>query len=182
MIPVLDYYPHAITKNIDYNTLFPISRGVKASSSSSWQSTVIAQSLQRSWLESQGLSGEEVVFDSNAGDVAGPIPIIIALERVLSSETAQAEKASQRIVIAGDSEFLANGYIGMGANLALGSNIISWLSGYDDLIAVDIKNAPDTQLLLDDIEILLIGVGFFLVLPASLLATGFFIWFKRRKR
>ena len=70
----------------------------------------------------------------------------------------------------------------MGANLALGGNIINWLSGDDDLIAVDIKNAPDTQLQLNDIEILLIGVGFFLVLPAFLLATGFFIWFKRRKR
>ena len=181
MIPVLDYYPHAITKNIDYNTLFPISRGIKASSSSPWNSTIIAQSLARSWSESQGIS-DEIVFDSSAGDVAGPIPIVIALERMLTSESATPEKASQRIVVSGDSEFLANGYIGTGANLKLGLNIVNWLSGDDDLIAVEIKNAPDTQLQLTDLQTLFIGVGFFLVLPAGLLFTGFFIWFKRRKR
>ncbi len=181
MIPLLDYHAHAITNNIDYNTLFPISRGVKASNKPPWKSAIIAQSLERSWSESQGIS-DEIVFNTSAGDVAGPIPIVIALERVLSSESAMPVKASQRIVVAGDSEFLANGYIGTGANLKLGENIINWLSGDDDLIAIEIKNAPDTQLQLNDLQTLIIGAGFFLVLPAGLLFTGFFIWFKRRKR
>lgn len=181
MIPVLEYYPHAITKTISYNTLFPISRGIKTSDSSQWDSTIIAQSLGRSWSESQGLD-DEIVFDSSSGDIAGPIPIVIALERILTSDSAVPEKASQRIVVAGDSEFLANGYIGMGANLSLGENIANWLAGDDDLIAVEIKNAPDTQLQLNDTETLIIGTGFFLVLPAGLIFTGFFIWFKRRKR
>lgn len=181
MIPVLDYYPHAITKTLSYNTLFPISRGIKASTSSLWDYTIIAQSLERSWSESQGLDSE-IVFNSSSGDIPGPIPIVIALERILTSDSATPDKASQRIVVAGDSEFLANGYIGMGANLILGENIISWLVGDDDLIAVEIKNAPDTQLQLNDIEILIIAVGFFMVLPAGLLFTGFFIWYKRRQR
>ena len=181
IIPVLDYYPHAITKTLSYNTLFPISRGVVTLDESPWQSSIIAQSLDRSWAEIQELD-KEIVFDSSSGDIAGPLPIIIALERVLSSETAEAKKASQRVVVAGDSDFLANSYIGMGANLSLGENIVNWLSGDDDLIAIEIKNAPDTRLQLDDMEILLIGVGFFLVLPAGLLFTGFFIWFRRRKR
>jgi ABC-type uncharacterized transport system involved in gliding motility auxiliary subunit len=181
MIPVLDYHPHAITKTISYNTLFPISRGLKTSSLSQWDSTVIAQSLEQSWLETQEL-GEEIAFDSESGDIAGPVPIVMALERIITSESAAPVKASQRVVVSGDSEFLANGYIGMGANLTLGENIANWLVGDDDLIAIEIKNAPDTQLQLDDIEILFIGVGFFLLLPAGLVATGFLIWFKRRKR
>jgi ABC-type uncharacterized transport system involved in gliding motility auxiliary subunit len=181
MIPVLDYYPHAITKNIDYNTLFPISRGIKTSNNTGWTGTVIAQSLERSWSESGGMSAE-LVFDAEAGDVIGPIPIVTSLERILTSESAAPQKASQRIILTGDSEFLANGYIGTGANLKLGENIANWLTGDDDLIAVDVKNAPDTQLQLTDTQILLIGTGFFLALPAGLLFTGFFIWFRRRKR
>jgi ABC-type uncharacterized transport system involved in gliding motility auxiliary subunit len=181
MIPVLDYFPHAITKSISYNTLFPISRGVQTTDSTQWDSSVIAQSLDRSWSEAQEL-GEEIVFDSTSGDVAGPLPIVVALERILTSESATPDKASQRIVVTGDSDFLANSYIGMGANLTLGINIANWLTGDDDLIAVEIKNAPDTKLQLDDLEILFIGAGFFLVLPACLIFTGFFIWFKRRKR
>lgn len=61
-------------------------------------------------------------------------------------------------------------------------NIFNWLAGDDDMITVDIKSAPDTQLQLNDTEILFISVGFFLVLPGGLLITGFLIWFKRRKR
>jgi hypothetical protein len=180
MIPVLDYYAHAITKNLSYNTLFPISRGVMFEGNGEWHSTIIAQSLPQSWSETKALT-DEIVFDSKSGDIAGPLPIVIALERSLSSDSAQPGKASQRIIVAGDSDFLANSYIGVGANLTLGLNIIDWLGGDDDLIAIEIKNAPDTKLQLDDTEIMIIGLGFFIMLPATLLFIGLFIWFRRRK-
>jgi hypothetical protein len=184
MIPVLDYFPHAITRSLQYNTLFPISRGIETIDDS-WQATVIAQSLPESWSETAKLGGE-IAFEPEKGDVKGPIKIIIALERVLTAPADKPAdkptKATQRIVIAGDSDFLANSYIGAGANLQLGLNIIDWLSGDDDLIAVEPKNAPDTRLQLDDTETLIIGAGFFLVLPSALFAAGLIIWFKRRKR
>ncbi|MDH5387201.1 MAG: GldG family protein [Gammaproteobacteria bacterium] len=177
MIPVLDYYPHAITKNLSYNTLFPISRGITIGDDSDWQKTIIAQSLPQSWSESSDLV-DGIVFDSNSGDIAGPLPIVIALERTLTNNN----KSSQRIIITGDSDFLANSYVGIGANLTLGLSIIDWLNGDDDLISIEIKNAPDTNLQLDDTEIMVIGFGFFILLPFGLLLTGLLIWFKRRKR
>ncbi len=179
MIPVLDYHQHAITSKLAYNTLFPIARGIKQTDDN-WNSTVIAQSLARSWSEASELGGE-TAFNEDEGDINGPITLILALERVITAEQ-HANKATQRVVVAGDSDFIANSYIGAGANLSLGVNILSWLAGDDDLITVEIKNAPDLQLQLDDTEILLIGVGFFIVLPLGLLTTGFVIWFKRRKR
>lgn len=180
MIPVLDYFPHAITGSLKYNTLFPISRGIEQVDDT-WQATEIAQSLPQSWSETAMLGGE-IAYEPENGDVQGPVNIIMALERVLTADTETPAKASQRIVIAGDSDFLANSYIGAGANLQLGLNIINWLSGDDDLIAVEPKNAPDTQLKLDDTEILIIGAGFFLLLPSALFAAGLVIWFRRRKR
>ena len=181
MIPVLDYHSHAITKNLNYNTLFPISRGLMVKENNEWQNTIIAQSLTQSWSESRDLV-DGIVFNSSSGDIKGPLPIIVALERTLSNNHAAPNKASQRIIITGDSDFLASSYIGIGANLTLGLNIVDWLSGDDDLVSIEIKNAPDTQLLLDDTQILIIGVGFFVALPASLLFIGLFIWFRRRKR
>jgi ABC-type uncharacterized transport system involved in gliding motility auxiliary subunit len=184
MIPVLDYFPHPITQNLQYNTLFPISRGIEQVDNN-WQASAIAQSLPESWSETAQLGGE-IAFEPEKGDVKGPIKIIMALERVLTApmnnQGEKPAKASQRVVIAGDSDFLANSYIGAGANLQLGLNIINWLSGDDDLIAVEPKNAPDTKLQLDDTETLIIGAGFFLVLPSALFAAGLIIWFKRRKR
>lgn len=181
MIPVLDYYPHAITKNLSYNTLFPISRGIVIEDGGEWKKSIIAQSLPQSWSESKNLV-DGIVFDSNSGDIAGPLPIVVALERTLSGDNVDPVKSSQRIIIAGDSDFLANNYIGVGANLTLGLSIIDWLNGDDDLINIEIKNAPDTKLQLDDTEIMIIGFGFFILLPVGLLFTGLFIWFIRRKR
>lgn len=183
VIPVLDYYPHAITKNLSYNTLFPISRGIESIESADWHSSIIAQSLPQSWSEASGLK-KALVFDTPSGDIAGPIPIILALERNLAktNEDPSSTKPTQRIIVAGDSDFLANNYLGVGANLKLGTNIINWLTQDDKLIAIDTKGSTDTQLQLTDNAILLIGFGFLIALPAGLTITGFIIWFKRRRQ
>ena len=179
MIPVLDYVAHPVTENIRYNTLFPISRGVEQVGAQ-FDATVIAQSLQQSWSETSAL-GEEIVFEPDEGDTRGPVGIIMALERAVADEGG-AEKTTQRIIVAGDSDFLANSYVGAGANLSLGLNMFNWLAGDDDLLAIETRTAPDTRLQLDDTEILLIGVGFFIILPAGLALAGVVIWLRRRKR
>lgn len=183
VIPVLDYFQHAITKNINYNTLFPISRGVTGNDNSPWKTSIIAQSLPKSWSETDGLKSE-IIFDSDSGDIAGPISIILALEKILgdSSQANSVPGKTQRIVVAGDSDFLSNSYIGVGANLQLGLNIINWLTEDDTLIAIEPKPSNDTQLRLSDTATLLIGSGFLVILPIFLLTSGLIIWFKRRRR
>ena len=183
IIPVLEYYPHEITRNINYNTLFPMARGVQVDHSvqSDWHGSVLWRSFERSWSETSSL-GDEIVFSSEDGDIAGPVPLAVALEKVLPGEDEQQDKATQRVVVVGDSDFIANAYIGVGANLELANHVFNWLAGDDDLIAVDIKNAPDLQLRLDDLQVLLIGAGFLFVLPLALVITGGFIWYRRRRR
>jgi len=179
MIPVLDYLSHPVTENIQYNTLFPISRGIEQVDDQ-YNGTTIAKSLSQSWSETSALS-DEIVFEPDNGDTEGPIGIIVALERDISDRNLP-DRATQRIIVTGDSDFLANSYIGAGANLSLGLNMFNWLAGDDDLISIEQKRAPDTQLELDDTEIMLIGIGYFIVLPAGLIFTGAVIWLRRRKR
>lgn len=179
MIPVLDYHAHPVTEGIEYNTLFPISRGVEQIDEL-YNGSVIAQSLPQSWVETSAL-GSEIVFQAENGDTKGPISIILALEKMIADDS-NPDKAAQRIVVIGDSNFIANSYIGVGANLALGMNIFNWLVGDDDLIAIEPRRAPDTTLQLDDTEVLLIASGFFIVLPSVLILTGIVIWLRRRNR
>jgi ABC-type uncharacterized transport system involved in gliding motility auxiliary subunit len=188
VIPVLEYYSHPITTGIKYNTLFPLARGIDfvaqddKDTKPEWQHNELFRSFEKSWTETGDIS-KPIVFNSADGDVAGPITLSVALERKLApAEDKPASKASQRIVVIGDSDFLSNAYLGTGANLSLGMNIFNWLAGDDDLIAVEPKSAPDTRLQLNDSQVMLIGVGFFLAIPAVLLASGFTLWFKRRKR
>lgn len=186
IIPVLEYSPHKITEQIQYNTLFPTSRGINIKSplpdEFPWFSNALFASFEQSWSESSGISNE-IVFDSGTGDIAGPITLGVSLERDLDPDHKQGTasgKSTQRIVVVGDSDFLANSYIGSGANLSLGINMINWLAGDNALISIMPKGAPDTRLLLNDFEIAMIGLGFFIVIPLLLLVSGLSIWLKRR--
>ncbi len=178
IIPVTEYFPHIITNTIRYNTLFPLARGISPLTNeaaiNNWQAEALFSSFGQSWAETGSLS-ENIVFDSSTGDIAGPITIAVALHR-------RNNNASQRVVVIGDSDFLANTYIGSGANLNLGLNIFNWLIGDDDLISVEVKPSPDTKLELNDTQLAIIGFGFFLVMPLLLLLTGFGIWYKRKNK
>ena len=103
-------------------------------------------------------------------------------ERILAGKHSLPDKAGQRIVVLGDSDFIANSYIGAGANLGLALNIINWLAGDDDLIAIEPKSAPDLQLKLSDASTVIIGFGFFLIIPVVLVTAGLIIWYRRKKQ
>lgn len=184
IIPVTEYFPHNITNSIKYNTLFPLARGISPltneASVDNWQAFALFNSFGKSWTETGGLT-DEMAFSSADGDVAGPITIAVALTRQpATSETSNT--ATQRAVVIGDSDFLADSYIGAGANLNLGINIFNWLIGDDDLISVEVTPARDTRLELDDTQLMIIAFGFFLILPIALLIIGFRIWYIRKNR
>lgn len=183
IIPVTEYFPHIITNSIRYNTLFPMARGISPLTSEEtvnhWQLTALFNTSEKSWGESGGLT-EEMVFDSSAGDVAGPITIAVALQRI--TQNPSAHHASQRIVVMGDSDFLSDSYIGAGANLKLGLNIFNWLIGDDDLVSVEVQPSPDTKLELSDTQLIIIAFGFLIIIPLLLLFTGFRIWRQRKNK
>ena len=130
--------------------------------------------MDSSWSETAGFA-LDVEYNQDKGDQAGPHNLGIALQRSI-------EQHQQRIIIIGDSDFLANTYLGAGANLLLGINILNWLSENDSLINIASRPANDLQLTIGDTGILIIGLGFLVVLPLGLLGSGLFIWFKRRNR
>lgn len=86
------------------------------------------------------------------------------------------------MLVVGDGDFLSNAYLGNGANLDLGLNIVHWLTHDDELIAIRPRSAPDRTLELSKTAQLFIGFGFLFVIPGLLLTAGILIWLKRRKR
>jgi len=186
IIPVTGYFPHIITSNIRYNSLFPLARGIsplkEGSTVNHWQAQALFDSQGKSWTETGGIS-DEMTFRSEDGDIAGPVTIAVALQRTppANNETSVLP-STQRAVVIGDSDFLADGYIGAGANLDLGLNIFNWLIGDDSLVSIEIRPSPDTRLELSDTELMFIAFGFLLVIPLALLLTGFRIWYTRKRR
>ncbi|MDH5765517.1 MAG: GldG family protein [Gammaproteobacteria bacterium] len=175
IIPVISYGQHKITEEIRYNTLFPISSAIKFKDDSSWNTTPLLITLPGSWTETSGFS-LDVAFNPDKGDIQGPHTPGVALEKELDNDQ------QQRIVVIGDSDFLANTYIGAGANLSFTLNTLNWLNTDDRLMDINPVSAPDLTLELSKLETAAIGFGFMLILPIIFISTGIFIWLKRRNR
>lgn len=174
------HYPrHNITENIDAVCLFPQAHAIEYYGEDQWQKQTILISSEASWNETGEMKGE--IFNGDHDDeINGPLDLGISLSK--SHENELGESFTQRIAIIGDADFISNRYIGNGANLDVGLNLVNWLSHDDNLISISPRPAPDTRLDLSQTSQLVISFGFLLVLPALLFGNGMRIWLVRRKR
>jgi ABC-type uncharacterized transport system involved in gliding motility auxiliary subunit len=175
-IVVAEYPRHPVTEELTTLTLFPEAHAINMVNDK-WQSTPLLRSLGRSWSETGTMQGS-VSFDKEK-DIPGPLTIGMLLTR---DQGEGDNKHQQRVAVIGDGDFLANSFIGNGANQDLGSRLLNWLSNDDSFIKIPPRAAPDTKLTITPMLSLFIGAGFLLLIPALLLGSGFAIWWKRRKR
>ncbi len=166
------YGRHSVTRNFNMNTVFPFARQVSAGDDQGWRVANLVEVAQQGWVET-GKLDRSMKFDKNR-DTPGPVPIAIALTRPVNDR-------EQRIVVVGNGYFLANTFVGNGGNMDLGVNIMNWLAGDDNLIAVQPRSAKDPSLDLTAGPALAITVGFMAGLPLAFLAAGGVIWWRRRK-
>lgn len=176
-LPVISYKLHAITEKMQNFTLFFTASALDIKQSEHWLASPLLLSQKTSWSETQGFT-LDVEYQADKGDIQGPLIIGAALERSRN----KADNAVQRIVIIGDSDFLANNNLGHGANLEFTLNTFNWLSKSDQLISIKVPRVDDFKLELSSTAIILIGFGFLLILPAGLLLSGLLIWLNRRKK
>ena len=167
------YPPHPVTRNFDVITLFPQAAGIKQELPAGWQGQAILVSAERSWSETGELSGQITIDDGQ--DTPGPLTLGVVMSR------ARGDVGEQRVAIIGDGDFLSNAYLGNGGNLALGMNLINWLSYDDRFIDIPVKVAPDRTLTFSPLAQGMIGLGWLVLLPLGLAATGAVIWWRRKR-
>lgn len=194
VVPIVDYGKGEIVDKLaGLQTLFPfatlIARDPQASEKTgalAWQADEFLNTLPATWLETSGVLEGNVKFDEGSNDQEGPLPIGVTLTRQLEMPKANpadtAKLREQRVVVVGDSDFMVNSFVGRVANMDLATNIFNWLSADDQLLAVPVGRAPDTQLNLDKVSAVVIAGVFLVVLPLGLIGTGTWIWWRRRKR
>ncbi len=167
------YGRHPLFENFSVITVFPFAREVVAlEGERGWRATPLIQVAARGWLES-GKLDNSVAFDKGK-DKPGPITIAVALERSVESR-------EQRVAVIGSGHFLANQYLGNAGNLDLGINLINWLAGDENLIAIQPRATRDAQVSLSQSATLFIVIGFLIALPLAFLLAGGLVWWRRRK-
>ncbi len=191
---VLNYPQTPVTPDFAQFTLFPQAAGIRYDAQVDqlgFSEQAFLQTLPRSWTETGPISGR-IQYDENTTEVLGPVTLGLSLSRViekpetdpdrLDNNEARSSTGGQRVAVVGDGDFLSNAYLGNGGNLELGLNIINWLSHDDDLIDIKPVSAPDTQLQLSNVQLIVIAVLFLLVIPFGLVSAGLIIWLRRRKK
>lgn len=184
---IAEYPAHPTVHEFDQLTLFPQAVGIEFERPEGWRAEAVLVTNPSAWSETGAMQGG-IKLDPG-DDIAGPLNIGVALTRQGIYE-AHAEAlggaanltAEQRILVIGDGDFLSNAFIGNAGNLNLGLNFINWLSRDDNLIDIPAKTATDLSLELSPTASAMIGLGFLFGLPLMLLASGVFIWWRRRKQ
>lgn len=174
-IVVRDYGTHPITAGLQSLSAFPTATSLLWQAPKDWHFTGLAATGLRAWRETGDLSSA-VRFDEGA-DVIGPLDIAIAGARPHPSG-----QGEQRIVVFGDTDFLSNAYLGIGANRSLGSNAMNWLSDDDKLIDIAVVMAADLNYTPSQIARAIIALGAPIILPLLLFAFGIIRWRMRRGR
>lgn len=176
-IVVARYGPHPVVQDLGRFTVFPDAVGLKTTppgkEAGAWQSTVLLDTNPTAWAETGGIT-KDTKFDKGQ-DVRGPLTLGVTLMR-------ERDKRQQRIAVIGDGDFLSNSFIGIEGNLDLGMNLVNWTSSDDEQINVPTRTASDVALNLTPTVHLGIVVVFLLVLPLSLIGSGLWIWWRRRRR
>lgn len=181
---ISEYNLNPVTTGFSSQTLFPQAVSVRLAPPQGWTGlNPFLETPASSWVELGPMIGD---LKQDGPDIPGPHQLGVNMTRRDPEVLAQVDKAQnkleQRVAIVGDGDFLSNAYLGVGGNLALGFNIINWLSNDDKLITLPARSTEDTTLLLTPNTMSIISIGFLVALPILLLLTGMVIWLRRRKR
>jgi ABC-type uncharacterized transport system involved in gliding motility auxiliary subunit len=193
-VPVAAKYPaHPITDRFNLLTAFPLARSVTpiTGNTTSRFPQGIVETSPNSWAETnikELTASGQVSRDVEDGDITGPITLAAAVSAPVSDPKPPAEgakpddapKPETRIVVFGDSDFVANGFIGIPGNRDLFLNAVSWLAQQENLIAIRPRDPEDRRVTLTAGQENLVFWLTVVIIPAAILFTGVQAWWRRR--
>jgi ABC-type uncharacterized transport system involved in gliding motility auxiliary subunit len=212
ILPITEYPARSVIGRFDLVTVFPTASGLEHSPLEGWQSESILRSGDQVWSETGDLDLGVVEFDQESdlkgpfdlglaltrprasapGRVETPgeqppaeEPAAAGVDGADAATLPPEETAAagqQRVVVLGDGDFLSNQYLGNAGNLDLGTRIVDWLAGDEQLIEVPARLTRDRQIELSDPAQATIGLLALFGIPLGLLVTGFGLWWRRRAR
>lgn len=190
-------YPnHPITDRFELITMFPMVRAITPFTAPQNRSaTTFVQTTPRSWAETSLASLEDpetLAPETDKGDLPGPVSIGVAVavpapadekpaeETAADAETPKPESPETRIVAMGDSDFVANAYLGVEGNGDLFMNAVNWLAQQENLIAVRPRQPADRRVTMTANGLWWMQWLTIVIVPAAVLGAGILGWWRRR--
>ena len=198
-VPVAATYPsHPITNDFALLTAFPLARSVKPvpGGSDGRLAESFVETSPRSWAEKNlDLTSGEIAMEEDQGDVPGPVSIAAAVSVEITAAVAASrptdgenedendtnESPSEiRVAVFGDSDFAANGALGIQGNRDLVLNAMSWLAEQENLISIRPRQPEDRRITLTADQQFRVVLASLLLIPALIIGAGVLTWWRRR--
>jgi hypothetical protein len=181
---VEDFSGHAICRGLDATVqllmpaaVLPARRAKQAGFVDQLRIESLMNSSEKSWLETSVQRGR-AVFNIANGDVAGPLPLGLAIERGVS-QGLDVEIGFSRLVVLGDSDFIENKHL-VGANGEFFLRCLEWLIDRDELINVAPRTVREIRLPLDIGRMRLLFWIFVIGVPTLMVILGSIVAWRRR--
>ncbi|MEY6431797.1 GldG family protein [Thioalkalicoccus limnaeus] len=171
---IADYPDHPLTVGLTRASWMPGALALKTDVGPDWTLETALTTGPNSWNETGPLRGV-LTPDAALGEQRGPLPVLLALSR--PDPVGGADR--QRVVVAGDGDFLSNVHLDAGHHRDLGIRIVHWLTAQDGRVAVARAAPTGPAIDLSTRERLLIGVGALAGAPALFLFVGLVVRWQR---
>ncbi|MEQ9011796.1 GldG family protein [Algiphilus sp.] len=177
---VTEYPPNPVTQRLEEITVFPLVRGLDWDMNSEWRGMPLVVTRDSAWLETGPIEGD-LAFEQAAGDIRGPITIGATLTREHDHPSGEGS-IQQRVVLFGDSDFLADVYFEEVGNRQLAQNLFQWAATRDRQLSIEVPTVPDASLHMSGFWLTVIAAAFVIGIPLLLLLFGVARWVVRRRR
>jgi len=192
MVPADGYESHAITKGFRYQTFYPLATSLTLASPApaGVELQALARTTQLSWGEvSYEVEAPTGKLKMDAKDKQGPLVLAAVATKKLGEPPAPGSPPGEpgksqletRLAIFGDSDFASNAYFGGTSDGELFLNVVNWLSGQEDLVAIGAKSRAPLLVTLSQRQASFIWIISIFIAPATILLAGTMIWVRRRK-
>ena len=168
--PIVSDYPyHEITEDFRFATIFPYSRSIDVVGD--FNSTVLANTGEYSWSETDFELFNEGVAQKEESDKAGPLGVAAVVENAENG----------RIAVFGSVDFVSNIFLEFSGNRDFFLNTLNWVSGDENLISIRPKTLNAGNLTITTKQVDLIFLFTVVMIPAVILFSGLAIWWKRTR-
>jgi ABC-type uncharacterized transport system involved in gliding motility auxiliary subunit len=191
-MPVAASYPtHPITERFNnIMTVYPLARSVTPVKGGVDGHTAlpVVETSDRSWAETNLkdlFASKPVELNEAQGDTKGPVGIAAAVSAPSgASEPPKpgdtTPKPETRVVVFGDSDYVANATLRLPGNSDLFMNTIGWLSQQENLISIRPKEASDRRITMTAAQQTNVNILALFGIPGVIFGTGIYNWLRRR--
>ncbi|MDQ2970379.1 MAG: GldG family protein [Acidobacteriota bacterium] len=171
------YGSHPIVRSLAAERLpvvFPLARSVAKTEKppARYSQAMLVETTAEGWGETSLTKLDEVKKDP--ADNAGPVAIGMA------AAPSDEKKPEARLVVFGNSRFVANGALAQAGNANLFLNAVSWLAGQERLVGIAPKTPEQASLSMTRSQVNRIGLLAALGMPLFAVILGVLVWYRRR--